>query len=103
MGDKMGDVLNNVKIGLMAADQTTNSGRRPEKALSAAFVRQVSKPGKYFDGHGLYLRVQRIVIRGKRCELGLGNPSLVSLVEARAQALANRKLARSGGNPLQAK
>jgi hypothetical protein len=56
----------------MAADQTTNSGRRPEKALSAAFVRQVSKPGKYFDGHGLYLRVQpngarqwvqRIVIR----------------------------------------
>jgi len=96
----------------MAADQTTNSGRRPEKALSATFVRQVSKPGKYFDGHGLYLRVQpngarqwvqRIVIRGKRCELGLGNPSLVSLVEAREQALTNRKLARSGGNPLQAK
>jgi integrase len=108
----MGDVSNNVKIGLMTADQTTNSGRRPEKALSAALVRQVSKPGKYFDGHGLYLRVQpngarqwvqRIVIRGKRCELGLGNPSLVSLVEAREQALANRKLARSGGNPLQAK
>jgi len=47
--------------------------------------------------------VQRIVIRGKRCELGLGNPSLVSLVEAREQALANRKLAREGGNPLQPK
>jgi hypothetical protein len=44
-----------------------------------------------------------IVIRGKRCELGLGNPSLVSLAEVREQALANRKLARSGGNPLQAK
>ena len=96
----------------MRAGQTTGGGRRPEKALSAAFVRQVAIPGKYFDGQGLYLRVQpngarqwvqRIVIRGKRCELGLGNPSLVSLAEAREQALANRKLAREGGNPLQAK
>ena len=96
----------------MRARQTTGGGRRPEKALSAAFVRQVAIPGKYFDGQGLYLRVQpngarqwvqRIVIRGKRCELGLGNPSLVSLAEAREQALANRKLAREGGNPLQAK
>ena len=96
----------------MKAGQTTDGGRRPEKALSAAFVRQVTTPGKYFDGHGLYLRVQpngarqwvqRIVIRGKRGELGLGNPSLVSLAEVREQALANHKLARAGGNPLQAK
>ena len=96
----------------MRAGQTTGGGRRPEKALSAAFVRQVAIPGKYFDGQGLYLRVQpngarqwvqRIAIRGKRCELGLGNPSLVSLAEAREQALANRKLAREGGNPLQAR
>lgn len=86
--------------------------RRPEKALSAQFVRTVREPGKYFDGHGLFLRVddngarfwvQRIVIRGKRCELGLGSPSLVSLAEARDAALANRKLARAGGDPLQAK
>ncbi|MGV8997292.1 MAG: tyrosine-type recombinase/integrase [Parvibaculaceae bacterium] len=96
----------------MRANQTTPVGRRPEKALSAIFVRQVTVPGKYFDGHGLFLRVrpngarqwvQRIVIRGKRCELGLGNPSLVSLAEARERALANRKLAQDGGNPLQAK
>lgn len=72
----------------------------------------MQEPGKYFDGHGLYLRVepngsrfwvQRIVIGRKRCELGLGSPALVTLAEARARALENRKLAREGGNPLQAK
>ncbi|MFC0200150.1 tyrosine-type recombinase/integrase [Paracoccus rhizosphaerae] len=86
--------------------------RRPEKALTAQTVKAATAPGKYFDGHGLYLRVdangsrfwiQRITIRGKRCELGLGAPSLVSLAEARAKALENRKLARAGGDPLQAK
>src|SRR4028118_2296955 len=88
------------------------SGRRPEKALTAAFVRSAQEPGKCFDGHGLYLRVdpngsrfwvQRIAIRGKRTELGLGSPSLVSLKEARDKALANRKMAREGGDPPQAK
>jgi integrase len=86
--------------------------RTPEKSLSAQFVRTVSTPGKYFDGKGLYLRVdksgsrfwvQRITVKGKRTELGLGNPSLVSLAEAREQALQNYKLARAGGDPLQAK
>jgi integrase len=86
--------------------------RRPEKALTAQFVRTAQEPGKYFDGNGLYLRVepngsrfwvQRITIRGKRSELGLGSPSLVPLAEARAKALENRKLAREGGDPLQAK
>ena len=77
--------------------------RRPEKALTALAVKNARAPGKYFDGHGLFLLVrpkgsqfwmQRIVIRGKRCELGLGSPALVSLQEAREKALANRKLAR---------
>jgi hypothetical protein len=86
--------------------------RRPEKALTALEVKNATKQGKYFDGHGLYLRVdangskfwvQRIVIRGKRSELGLGSAALVTLAEARAMALENRKLARSGGDPLQAK
>ena len=90
----------------------TEGTRKPEKALTAQFVRTVKEPGKYFDGHGLFLRVrtngarqwvQRIVVRGKRCELGLGNPSLVSLAEARDTALENRKLARAGGDPLRAK
>lgn len=91
---------------------THSLNRRPEKALTAQFVRTVQVAGKYFDGHGLYLRVdpngsrfwvQRITIRGKRCELGLGSPLLVPLVEARAKAIENRKLAREGGDPLMAK
>jgi len=86
--------------------------RRIEKGLSAAFIRTVKKPGKYFDGQGLFLRVepsgsrrwvQRTTIRGKRTEIGLGSASLVSLAEARAIALRNRKLAREGGDPLRAK
>lgn len=83
--------------------------RRPAKNLTAQFVRTVQEPGKYFDGHGLFLRVdpsgsrfwvQRITIRGKRRELGLGSPSLVSLADARSAAIENRKIARSGGDPL---
>ncbi len=86
--------------------------RRPTKALTARAVETAKLPGKYFDGHGLYLRVekngsrfwvQRIVIRGKRRELGLGSPDLVPLAEARAKALANRKMARDGGDPIQSK
>lgn len=83
--------------------------RRPEKALSARFVETVTKPGKYFDGQGLFLRVakngarqwvQRIVIRGKRCELGLGSPPAVPLATARRLALENRGKAMLGGDPL---
>ena len=60
-------------------------------------------------GNGLYLFVQptgtrswiqRLVIRGRRREIGLGSLALVPLAEAREKALANRKLARQGGDPL---
>jgi len=72
-------------------------------------VQTVTEPGKYFDGHGLFLRVdktggkfwvQRIVINGKRCELGLGSLDFVTLANARIAAYENRRLARSGGDPL---
>ena len=90
---------------------TKPRGRHPHKALSPAFVRS-APPGRHADGNGLYLYVQpsgtrswiqRLAIRGRRRELGLGSAALVSLAEAREQALANRKLARSGGDPLAAK
>lgn len=93
----------------MARDWLT---RHPRKTLTNRFVQSVTEPGKYFDGHGLYLRVgktsgrswvQRIVIRGRRRELGLGSAELVPLAEARAQALENRRIARAGGDPLQAR
>ena len=88
--------------------RTKRRGRHPHNALSAAFVRTAA-PGRHADGNGLYLYVQptgtrswiqRLVIRGRRCELGLGAVALVSLAEARERALANRKIAREGGDPL---
>lgn len=77
--------------------------------LSAAFVRSVKEAGRYGDGQGLYLVVsdsgskswmQRLVIRGRRRDLGLGGAALVSLAEARTAAIDNRRVARSGGDPL---
>ena len=68
-------------------------------------------PGKYHDGeHGLFLRVkpsgsrqwlQRIVIQGKRMDIGLGGFPLVALAEAREMAFENRRAARRGSNPLE--
>ena len=87
---------------------TKPKGRHPHKALSAAFVR-TAPPGRHCDGNGLYLYVQpsgarswvqRLVIRGRRRDFGLGSVSLVSLAEAREKARENRKLAREGGDPL---
>jgi integrase len=86
--------------------------RKPQKALTARFVETVTEPGKFFDGQGLFLRVQpngarqwvqRIVIRGKRCEIGLGSPPAVSLAAARALALENRGAAMLGRDPIQEK
>ena len=83
-------------------------GQHPENALLPAFVHNVSRAGRYCDGHGLYLDVrptgsrgwvQRLTIRGRRTELGLGGFPLVSLKEVREKAFANRKLAREGGDP----
>ena len=82
---------------------TKRRGRHPDKALTAAFCRNVAEAGQYADGHGLYLHVastgarrwvQRLVIRGRPRMLGLGGYPLVSLAEAREAAFTNRKLAR---------
>ena len=83
-----------------------------DKGLSATKVKHIKEPGKYYDKHGLFLRVesetskrwvQRLTIHGKQRELGLGSASLVSVKEARDMAIDNRKLARAGGDPLAAK
>ena len=88
---------------------TKRRGRHPDKALSPDFCRNVAEAGRYADGNGLYLHVdpsgarrwvQRLVIRGRSRGLGLGSYTLVSLSQARRKALANRKLARRGGDPL---
>jgi integrase len=90
----------------------TKQGPHPDKALSAAFVRSTTKVGQHSDGNGLYLVVdpsgakrwmQRITIRGKRTEMGLGSAKLFGLAEVREIARENRRLARQGGDPLNAK
>ena len=77
--------------------------------LNPAFCRTVKRPGKYGDGRGLMLVVkasgakswvQRIVIRGKSHDLGLGSFDLVGLADAREAAWNNQKIARAGGDPL---
>ena len=88
--------------------KTKPKGRHPQKALSVAFIRS-APPGRHADGNGLYLFVQpsgtrswiqRLLVRGRRRELGLGSVALVPLAEAREKALSNRRLARQGGDPL---
>ena len=100
--------MDTVSTAAVRPRRTKPRGRHPDKALSAAFIRS-APPGRHADGNGLFLYVkpegtrswiQRLVIRGRRRELGLGAVGLVSLAEAREVALANRKLARSGGDPL---
>ena len=91
-----------------APRRTKPQGRHPDKRLTTGFVRSAA-PGRYCDGQGLYLYVQtsgarswvqRLAIHGRRRDLGLGSVALVPLAEAREKALANRKLAREGGDPL---
>ena len=84
-------------------------GKHPSKALTAVAIRALSSPGRYADGNGLYVVVDpsgakrwvlRTVIIGKRCDIGLGGISLVTLAEARELTAQMRKSARSGGDPL---
>jgi integrase len=83
--------------------------RHPIKALNAARVATLKAPGRHADGGGLYLVVDpsgakrwllRVVVRGRRRDIGLGGLSTTSLAMAREQAALYRGVARSGGDPL---
>ena len=76
--------------------------------LTAAGVRGIKTPGKYYDQHGLILRVApggskqwvwRGTIRGRRRDLGLGSVTYRTLAEARDLAYEYRRIARGGGDP----
>ena len=88
--------------------------KRPA-TLTAAFVRTVHQPGRYGDGRGSYglsllvkptktdgrlskTWAQRIRIKGRYTNLGLGSYPAVTLAEARRRALRNRQ-AMEGRNP----
>jgi hypothetical protein len=93
----------------VGADSQISDAKRKSR-LTAAQVKNLP-PGKYHDGGGtgLLLRVdetgarlwiQRIMVRGKRREMGLGGYPTVTLAEAREAALENKRLAFRGGDPL---
>ncbi len=86
-------------------------GRHPHKALTDRFIRGNLSPGRYADGNGLYLIVDKSgnrrwmlrtcnKARKKRCDLGLGGFSTVSLKEAREEAIKWKAVARSGTDPV---
>ncbi|MDE0155612.1 MAG: tyrosine-type recombinase/integrase [Gammaproteobacteria bacterium] len=72
-----------------------------------AKARKLTTPGLHTVDTTLYLRitdrskywVQRITIKGKRRDLGLGAFPVVSVDEAREAAFRNRRLVRAGGDP----
>jgi integrase len=73
---------------------------------------ETAKPGKYGDGSGLQLAVApggakkwvlRFLWRGRPREMGLGSYPGVGLADAREKALAWRRLARSGVDPIAAR
>ena len=75
--------------------------------LTALQVNAISEPGRH--GDGLYLNVapsgskswvQRIVIEGRRRDIGLGSFPTVSIAQARGMATFNRSAIAEGRNPL---
>jgi integrase len=73
---------------------------------------ETAKAGKYGDGGGLQLAVAptgakkwvlRFLWRGAAREMGLGSYPEVTLAEAREKALAGRRLARGGVDPIAAR
>jgi integrase len=83
------------------------AGKEKLSARAAA----TTKPGRYCDGHGLWLAVSpsgarkwvfRFTFDGRVTEMGLGNAA-VSLATARDKAAEARKLVASGINPIEAR
>ena len=79
-----------------------------KRKLNASSIKSANKPGYHRVDTTLYLSIadggskswiQRLTIRGKRRDIGLGGYPLVSIHEAREMAFGNRKLAREGGDP----
>ena len=91
----------------------TGRARRGQRnRLTAAFVAKVSKPGKYYDDHGMFLQVgptgrryfyQRLTIGHRRRELGLGSYPAVTLRDAQIAALGNKRDTLVGRDVLEAR
>ena len=77
--------------------------------LTATGVRALKAPGMHGDSEGLYLKIsrtgarswiQRVVVAGRRRDLGLGRFPDVGLAQAREAAARNRTLIAAGTDPL---
>ena len=83
--------------------------KHPSNKLTALRVKKLNKAGWHADGNGLYLVIessgakrwmQRLVVQGRRRDIGLGSVNIVSLDDAREAALRFRRIARAGGDPI---
>lgn len=82
---------------------------RQSNKLTARKVSSLRTPGRHGDGAGLWLQISpeggkswlfRYTLNGRARMMGLGPVDLVSLTEAREQALTHRKLLLAGIDPL---
>jgi integrase len=85
---------------------------RQGNKLTAAAVRNATKPGLYGDGHGLYLQVSRFgtkawlfryMIDGVARKMGLGAVHTISLADARKRASEARIAVHDGIDPINAR
>lgn len=79
--------------------------------LSVLKIKKLDRAGLYGDGGTLFLKVQvrngrvsrswvqRLTVKGRRRDFGLGAFPLVTLAEARERAFDNRRVARRGDDP----
>lgn len=88
---------------------SARTGGKISHALTAARVEKIKEPGRYFDGrNGLFLLVertgakrwkQRLTVRRRRQELGLGAYPVVTLKAAREAAMQHQREVAAGLDP----
>lgn len=85
---------------------------REGNKLDALEVKRKKKPGRYCDGHGLWLQVSdtgakawlfRYMRNGRARQMGLGALHTVSLAEARVRARQARQLLLDNQDPIEVK
>ena len=86
-----------------------SKGKHAEKALTTLKINKLNVEGRYPDGSGLYLVVSssgskrwvlRIMVNGKRRDIGLGGWRDVSLAMAREETQKMRRQVRDGLDPV---
>ena len=91
------------EVGTPQRGRGISMGRMTQRRM-----RELTAPGRYGDGHGLYFYVgkngarswvQRIVINGRRRDIGLGAAAVITLSAARERAFRNRVEVAHGRDP----